>query len=606
MTVKVHIKRLFEICDSRTFRLRPMLFTSTSVAIGTTMPSSAGAKINRPETKNCFGRKIQITSRLFVNLAISAVCFAAGIQSVYAQSGKVVLPLREVTVKQAMAELQRQTDNKVAVNWDDIDPERKIFLPSQEMNVSELLRTSLSGTGFTWEIHGNHIIITQEAVEEKAAPDDGRGAQSAMTVRESFPEASITFVPDPCSKTQKPFEDMFNVRKSYWNNDGDGEDSLGMVVINYRVSSATVERDYMDNARMLDIIHKSLTSKEVLAGLDYIIVTSGSSPEGNTKANEKLAAQRSMAMKAYLMRKYPYLDKDIIYTFSIGEDWSGLRSMVEKDLNTPCRDQVLEKLDAQISSNAKRAALRSIGGGKAYNYIASKMLPKLRGATAATLHFKEKDVRIVETRITDTVYVEKTIEKERIVMQEPELEPHPLFALKTNLLFDAALAINVELEIPIGKRWSVAGEWVFPWWLYNGKQYAMQVGNGNLEVKYWFGNRNGRRQLTGWFAGIYGGGGYYDLEWETKGWQGEFWHAGIGGGYAHTISRSGNWRMEYMLGVGYMGNNYREYIPKMGDDGSWHLVRRGVGRSEWFGPTRAKVSLVWMLNHGQRRKGGMR
>lgn len=28
----------------------------------------------------------------------------------------------------------------------------------------------------------------------------------------------------------------------------------------------------------------------------------------------------------------------------------------------------------------------------------------------------------------------------------------PLFAVKTNLLFDAALMPNIELEVPIGKR----------------------------------------------------------------------------------------------------------------------------------------------------------
>ncbi len=240
--------------------------------------------------------------------------------------------------------------------------------------------------------------------------------------------------------------------------------------------------------------------------------------------------------------------------------------------------------------------------------MAANMFPRLRGASAATLHFKEPEIQevIVETRVVDTVVVEKqvVVEKERIVIREPELEPHPLFALKTNLLFDALSAVNVEIEIPIGKRWSVAGEWVFPWWLYDKKQYALQVGNGNLEVKYWFGNRDRRAQLTGWFGGLYGGGGYYDLEWRTRGWQGEFWHVGIGGGYAHTVSRNGNWRMEYALGLGYMGTDYREYVPKMGDDDRWHLIRQSKGHRMWIGPTQAKVSLVWMINHGQRKKEG--
>jgi hypothetical protein len=36
-------------------------------------------------------------------------------------------------------------------------------------------------------------------------------------------------------------------------------------------------------------------------------------------------------------------------------------------------------------------------------------------------------------------------------------------ALKSNVLFDAVSAINVELEVPIDKSWSVAGKYIFPW-----------------------------------------------------------------------------------------------------------------------------------------------
>ena len=294
--------------------------------------------------------------------ALFAVCLLAGLGSVYAQSEKVILPLREMTVRQAMGELQRQTAYKVAVNWDDLDPGRKVFFPSHEMEASALLRTSLAGTDFSWEMSGDQIIITYRA------PDDGRYAHTTMMIRDRFSGESMTFVPDPWSRTQKPFEDMFNVRKGYWNPDGDGTDSIGMAVINYRVGSSTVEKDYMDNARTLDILRRLLTDKEILAGLDYIVITSGSSPEGNTAANERLAAARSLAMKSYLMWKYPYLNRDIIYTFSIGEDWSGLRNMIEEDPYTPSRGEVLTVLDAQIGNDAKRAALRNIGGGAGMHY----------------------------------------------------------------------------------------------------------------------------------------------------------------------------------------------------------------------------------------------
>ena len=120
--------------------------------------------------------------------------------------------------------------------------------------------------------------------------------------------------------------------------------------------------------------------------------------------------------------------------------------------------------------------------------------------------------------------------------------------------------------------------------------------NVNLEVRYWFGERALLPKMTGLFAGVYGGGGYYDLEWKDKGYQGEFHSAGLTGGYVHPINKKGNWRMEYSLGVGYLKTQYREYVPKVAGDGEWHLIRTQTGNRIWFGPTRAKISLVWMFN----------
>lgn len=179
----------------------------------------------------------------------------------------------------------------------------------------------------------------------------------------------------------------------------------------------------------------------------------------------------------------------------------------------------------------------------------------------------------------------------------------PLLAIKTNLLFDVASILNIEVEVPIGNRWSVAGEWMFSWWLWDRKQVCFQILSGTVEGRYWLGDRTKLCPLTGWFAGLYTGGGYYDLEWKTKGYQGEFFiAAGLSGGYAHRINKSGTLRMEYSFGIGYMQTKYREYIPVNGGD---ILAWQKDGRYSWFGPTKAKVSLVWMINH-KTKKGGAR
>lgn len=185
----------------------------------------------------------------------------------------------------------------------------------------------------------------------------------------------------------------------------------------------------------------------------------------------------------------------------------------------------------------------------------------------------------------------------------------PPFALKTNLLFDLATALNFEIEFPIQNRFSLAAEWVFPWWTIdnykeNSKRTRLQILNGNIEARYWFGNREKKRLLNGWFAGIYGGGGLYDIEWKGKGVQGEFFiAAGLSGGYSHRIAE--HLSMEYAIGVGILSTDYRTYRAHFCEDAVWYPIREKRGRYTWIGPTRAKVSLVWMINEKDK-KGGKR
>lgn len=183
-------------------------------------------------------------------------------------------------------------------------------------------------------------------------------------------------------------------------------------------------------------------------------------------------------------------------------------------------------------------------------------------------------------------------------------------ALKSNLLYDLVAAPNIALEVPMGDRWSVAGEWIFPWWTTcnsdaeDNPRNTYQLLNGNLELKYWLGDRSRRDLLTGWSVGLYAGGGLYDLEYETKGYQGEFFIAsGVMCGFAHPINSSRSLRLEYSLGVGFLQTDYRYYEEHYGVNGEWHTIHMLSGRYSWIGPTSAKVSLVWLLNSRDKRGG---
>ena len=51
--------------------------------------------------------------------------------------------------------------------------------------------------------------------------------------------------------------------------------------------------------------------------------------------------------------------------------------------------------------------------------------------------------------------------------------------------------------------------------------------------------------------------------------------------------------LDFTLGVGYLGGQFMEYQPI--DN---HYVWQATKKRHWFGPTKAVVSLVWLIGYG--------
>lgn len=169
-----------------------------------------------------------------------------------------------------------------------------------------------------------------------------------------------------------------------------------------------------------------------------------------------------------------------------------------------------------------------------------------------------------------------------------------VLALKNNLLYDLALAPNIEVELPLGKRWSLNVEYKCPWWSDSEHGFCYQLISGGTETRYWLGNRHTRGRLSGHFLGIYAEGGTYDFQLEKKqGYRGKYYAAaGMAYGYVHSLAR--HLAIEFSVGIGYLDTEYRKYIS-YGND----LVWASSGKYHFVGPTKAKVSLVWLLTSGR-------
>ena len=139
-------------------------------------------------------------------------------------------------------------------------------------------------------------------------------------------------------------------------------------------------------------------------------------------------------------------------------------------------------------------------------------------------------------------------------------ERRPVLFVKTNLAYDLLTFVNVAVEVPLGRRFSVEAQYVNPWWHSMRKHRTIELCYVSLAPRYYFGKDGGR--YSSFFAGLSAGWGKYDMQLTRHGVQGELWHVSPVFGYSHYIGR--HWKMEYSISVGYLHTDYRKYTQKSG------------------------------------------
>ena len=162
------------------------------------------------------------------------------------------------------------------------------------------------------------------------------------------------------------------------------------------------------------------------------------------------------------------------------------------------------------------------------------------------------------------------------------------------MLYDLALAPNIEVDARIHKLF-------------------LQLRNTSPGIPSPFSTENHRYLLRHMLPGsvrtifrAYGGfptsnaplslpkGGTYDFQLKKeKGYRGKYYAAaGITYGYVRPLAR--HLAIEFSVGIGYLDTEYRKYTS-YGND----LVWVSSGKYHFIGPTKAKISLVWLLTSGR-------
>ena len=179
-------------------------------------------------------------------------------------------------------------------------------------------------------------------------------------------------------------------------------------------------------------------------------------------------------------------------------------------------------------------------------------------------------------------------------------ERRPVLFVKTNLAYDLLTFVNVAVEVPLGRRFSVEAQYVNPWWNSVRKHRTIELRYVSLAPRYYFG-KDGER-YSSLFAGLSAGWGKYDMQLTRHGVQGELWHVSPVFGYSHYIGR--HWKIEYSVSVGYLHTNYHKYTQKYGTPYGDIKVHDYPWVSHTFRsilPTSLGVSLIYAF-HGNKAK----
>jgi putative salt-induced outer membrane protein YdiY len=165
-------------------------------------------------------------------------------------------------------------------------------------------------------------------------------------------------------------------------------------------------------------------------------------------------------------------------------------------------------------------------------------------------------------------------------------------ALKNNLLYDATLTPNLAMEFALGAKTTLdLGAGYHPFDLGNDRQWKHWL--AQPEFRWWFCER-----FNGAFVGAHALGGEYSFakldlplgvfsdlrDYRYEGWYGG---GGISVGYQWILGR--RWSLEAAVGAGYVRVQYDKYTC------AECAAKVGNGYKNYFGPTKAALSLVFFL-----------
>ena len=357
--------------------------------------------------------------------------------------------------------------------------------------------------------------------------------------------------------------------------------------IYFRIGQSAIDLNFEGNRERLLRFVSSL--QQFLADSSYVVsrvvVTGMASPEGAQERNLQLASDRAKALSTYILRNTT-LPTDRIEVINGGENWNGLRTMIEAS-HMRYRSDMLRLMDRYPDDrDARKHAMQYWAGSEPWKWMYERFFPSLRmGAGNLELNAlnhenRNRTQKIVlasgsecsSTLLEVTDEVSDSVEKER---QHP-CTLLPCIGMKTDLVLWGGLmpgfnmgtwTPNLSAEVYFRRHWSVQAGYAYSNWnAFTGSKELYALSVIDLEVRAWLGKPS---LFRGFYLGLYGNYGEYDVQHGAQGQTGSFWCVGVGAGYMQPLST--HWGLEIQVRGGYRSarNDLYDIEP-----GHYYFVRR--------------------------------
>lgn len=315
--------------------------------------------------------------------------------------------------------------------------------------------------------------------------------------------------------------------------------------------------------------------EEITSGKAWIFIQGFCGSYGSQKENLRAAKNRTNQVKSWFITHYG-MKEEYYRTRNSSQSYQGIRDVVAL-----IGIRYAEGYDPLAKERALQARRDS--------------LERLRADSLAALELaRQEQMRLDSLRLAEELRRQRIADSLAAAQATPELVyvSTPWY-IKSNLIYDVLLMPSLEIEYRFNDHWSAAVEGNMAWWHNDGKHKYYQLATIIPEARYWFKPQGSRR---GHYVGLFGGGGWYDLENGNTGYRGTGGMVGASYGYMFPIGK--HFAFEAGIGVGFMTTKYEEYLPVDG-----HYVYQQTNRTNYVGPLKLKFAFVWNIGRWTE-KGG--